>query len=178
MNDKKEKFNVGDIVITLSNLKLWDNVYHFQKFINELKNAKAITHIEKGLNRGGYFTTDKNIDLSSYSSREEYQNQSKIFHLDNGKSIDLYHQCFNYTQNKAGIKKYLQEKFNFALKKCDEADKEEIDKLEKQIAVLQAKIEKVKRGERSVSFDSRINEREFINERIDEINHVLNGIEK
>jgi hypothetical protein len=79
------------------------------------------------------------------------------------------------TTNEAGVRAYLQKKFDEALAKCDKDDADEIAKLEAEIRHRQAQIEKIKAGKRGVSYKQDLVERDFINERIAALKAVLDN---
>lgn len=174
----KNKFNLGDIVIDLSNVELWDNIYHFEKFNDLLRNSKTVKHIDTTFGNGGFFTTDENVDLSSYEDRTDLRKSMVIYQLKDGKNLSSFNPVYNWTTNRKGIEAFLKKKFDAALQRCDEEDAAEIEDLERQIEVLKKRIEKIKKGDREVSYQRDVNARGFVNAQIEKITNILNDLEK
>lgn len=170
MSDKKERFNIGDIVVNLENITLWDNVYHFEQFIRTFKNKEVVTQLFNGR-----FATLDSFDITKYEDRENFKNQYHIYHQNGGASVSGFKQMYNWTTNEKNIRAHFNKLFAEAIKKCDEEDEKEIAKLEEQIRHAQEKIAAIKAGKRTVSFNSKINEREFVNSRMEEINAALDS---
>lgn len=169
MSEEKLRFNVGDVVVNLKEVYLWDNIYHFENFISSLKKE-----VVKQADRFRFTTLD-NVNINSYEDREKHRNTYHIYDQNHGVSINDSKQVSNWTTNEKNIRLFFQKKFNEALSKCDLEDKTQIEKLEAEIRAKQAQIEKIRAGNRSVSYDSKINEREFINGRINQINNILDS---
>jgi hypothetical protein len=166
------KFNVGDVVINFESIDLWDNTYHFQKTLNYFKKEVVVAADDYT------FTTTPGIDVTKRLSMD-WQQESKLYSQrdgrqwgDNGIGTRFYG---NLTTNEAGVRAYLQKKFDEALAKCDKDDADEIAKLEAEIRHRQAQIEKIKAGKRGVSYKQDLVERDFINERIAALKAVLDN---
>lgn len=168
MADKKEKFSVGDIVINLSDVSLWNNVYHFDKFINSFSKKEVVTQVLHGR-----FTTDKDTDLGKYEDREDFRKQHSIYFKSNGQSEGGFKKMYNWTTNRDNIVKYLEGLYQATLEKCQTEDDEMIARLEAEIREKQARIEKIRAGNRSVSFKSEVNERDFVNTQFNKIREIL-----
>jgi hypothetical protein len=162
-------FNVGDIVVSLNDLQFWNNTYHFQKAINSLK-KEVVTSIHQNK-----FTTKKDIDLSSYYDCKDWKNEYYIYDIRNGVSHSVNKQVHNWTTNEKNIRAYIQKQFDEALLKCTTEDESTIAKLEAEIRHKQAQIEAIKAGNRSLSYNTKINEREFLNARIQDITKIIDS---
>jgi len=166
------KFNVGDVVINFEYIEFWDNAYHFEKTLQNFKKEVVVDADDYA------FTTTPGIDVKKRVSfdwdkkRKIYDQRSGRQWGDLGATTSFYG---NLTTNEAGIRAYLQKRFDAALKKCDDADAAEIASLEATIRAAQAKIEAIKAGKRQVSYKPELFERHFINERIEALNAVLAG---
>lgn len=166
------KFNVGDVVINFESIDLWDNIYHHKQTLVFFK-KEVVTSADDYC-----FTTAPGLDVGQRLNMD-YVQQSKLYDQRDGRrwgdicsGTRFYG---NWTTNEAGCRAYVQKKFDAALAKCDNADADEIEKLEATIRAAQAKIEAIKAGKRTVSYDHRIIERDFINERIAELKAVMNS---
>lgn len=168
MSEEKNKFKVGDIVVNLNDVSLWDNSYHFEKFINSLSKKETVVQTANGR-----FTTDVNVDLSKYEDREDWKKQHSIYFQNDGSSAAGFKKMYNWTTNKANIVAYFEGIFKEALTKCQNEDDALIARLEAEIREKQAKIEKIKSGNRVLSHNNKVNEREFINSQINKINKIF-----
>ena len=168
MSDKKEKFNVGDVVINLSDVSFWNNVYHFEKFINTFAKKEVVKQVAYRR-----FTTSDEVDLSKYEDREDWRKQYSIYDLISGKSEGGFKVMHNWTTNKKNIVAYLENLFKEELEKCQREDDELIARLEGEIRQRQAKIEQIKAGKRSIPFKSDVVERDFVNEQIGKIRSIM-----
>jgi len=162
-------FNVGDIVVSLNDLQFWDNPYHFEKALNSLK-PEVVASI-----RQNKFTTKKDIDLSSYDDCRDWKNEYYIYELRNGVAHSVNKQVHNWTTNEKNIRAYIQKQFDESLAKCTKEDEDTIARLEAEIRHKQAQIEAIKAGNRPLSYNSKINEREFLNARIQDITKILDS---
>lgn len=165
----EQKFNVGDIVISLNDLLFWNNPSHFQKTLNSLK-TEVVASIHQNK-----FTTKKEINLSSYDDCRDWKNEYYIYELRNGVAHSVNKQVHNWTTNEKNIRAYIQKHFDEALVKCTKEDEDTIAKLEAEIRHKQAQIEAIKAGNRPLSYNSKINEREFLNARIQDITKIIDS---
>lgn len=164
-------FNIGDIVVSLNDLQFWDNPYHFEKALNSLK-TEVVASI-----RQNKFTTKKDIDLSSYDDCRDWKNEYYIYELRNGVAHSVNKQVHNWTTNEKNIRAYIQKQFDESLAKCTKEDEDTIARLEAEIRHKQAQIEAIKAGNRPLSYNSKINEREFLNARIQDITKILDSFQ-
>jgi hypothetical protein len=166
------KFNVGDVVINFESIDLWDNTYHFKQTLNYFKKEVVVAADDYA------FTTTPGIDVTKRFSMD-WQQESKLYNQRDGRQwSDISNGTRfygNWTTNEAGIRAYLQKKFDAALAKCDNDDAAEIAKLEAEIRQRQAQIEKIKAGKRCLSYKQDLVERDFINERIAVLKAVLDN---
>jgi hypothetical protein len=131
------KFNVGDVVINFESIDLWDNTYHFKQTLNYFKKEVVVAADDYA------FTTTPGIDVTKRFSMD-WQQESKLYNQRDGRQwSDISNGTRfygNWTTNEAGIRAYLQKKFDAALAKCDNDDAAEIAKLEAEIRQRQAQI--------------------------------------
>lgn len=164
------KFNVGDVVINFESIDLWDNVYHFKQTLAYFKKEVVASADDV------CFTTAPGIDVTKRFGLD-YEQERKLYTQNSGRqwgSVDTTTRFYgNWTTNAAGIRAYLQKKFDEALAHCDDNDAAEISNLEATIRNAQKKIDAIKAGKRPLSFKSDVVERDFINERIAALNAVL-----
>lgn len=166
------KFNVGDVVVNFESFVLWDNVYHFEKTLHYFKKEVVVAADDY------CFTTAPNVDVSARvgmspeQKRKLYDQRDGRQWGDLGATTNFYG---NFTTNEAGIRAYVQKRFDEATAKCDKADADEIAELEATIRRAQAKIDAIKAGKRPLSFKSDTVERDFINARIAALNAVLDN---
>jgi len=162
-------FNVGDIVVSLNDLQFWDNPYHFQKALNSLR-TEVVTSVLQD-----QFTTKKEINLSSWDDCRDWKNESYIYDIRNGLARSGSKQVHNWTTKEKNIRAYIQKQFDETLLKCTKEDESTIAKLEAEIRHKQAQIEAIKAGNRPLSYNTKINEREFLNARIQDITKILDS---
>lgn len=162
-------FNVGDIVVSLNDLQFWDNPYHFQKALNSLT-----TEVVASINQN-QFTTKESINLGNYNDCSDWKNEYYIYNLTNGMARTGHKQVHNWTTNEKNIRAYIQKQFDESLAKCTKEDEDTIAKLEAEIRHKQAQIEAIKAGNRPLSYNNKINEREFLNARIQDITKILDS---
>jgi predicted Zn-dependent protease len=171
-NNMTRKFNVGDVVINFESIDLWDNIYHYKQTLQFFK-KEVVTSADDYC-----FTTAPGLDVSKRLSLD-YEQQRKLYGQRDGRKwgdISNGTRFYgNLTTNEAGIRKYLQKKFDEAFAKCDKEDADEIAKLEAEIRRAQARIEAIKAGKRPLSYDSRVIERDFLHERVAALNKVLDS---
>lgn len=163
------KFNVGDVVINFEDLQFWNNVYHFNKTIRTFKKEIVVSATDR------FFTTKSDIDLSKFNGFSDWREQSNVCTQEDGRAWDGGLVYVNLTTNEKNLRAHLQSLFDGALTKCDNDDAVEITKLEAEIAQKQKQVENIKAGKRGISFKREIIERDFINERIQEILNVLDN---
>lgn len=166
------KFNVGDVVINFESIELWDNVYHFEKTLAYFKKEVVTNADDYAFTTKPGLDVTKRLGMDHDDQRYLYSQTSGRQWGDLGVGTRFYG---NLTTNEAGIRKYLQQKFDEALAKCDKADAEEIADLEATIRNAQAKIDAIKAGKRPLSYKRDTVERDFINERIAALNAILNN---
>jgi len=165
----RPNFNVGDIVVSLNDLQFWDNPSHFQITIRNLKKEVVASVGDT------QFTTKENINLLNYNDCTDYKNEAYIYSLRNGLARDSRKLVHNWTTNEKNIRNYIQKQFDEVLAKCTKEDEDTIAKLEAEIRHKQAQIEAVKAGNRPLSYNHKINEREFLNARIQDITKILDS---
>lgn len=168
MSEEQNKFKVGDVVINLNEVSLWNNIYHFEKFINSFAKKEVVKQVSYGR-----FTTSDDVDLSKYEDREDWRKQYSIYGLSNGKSVGGSKKMYNWTTNKKNIVAYLEGLFKEEIEKCQREDDELIARLEAEIRQKQAKIEQIRAGNRGISFKSEVSEREFITGQIEKIKKII-----
>jgi hypothetical protein len=166
------KFNVGDVVINFESIDLWDNTYHFKQTLNYFKKEVVVGADDYAFTTYPELDVAKRMWLDWDKERHLYRQSDGRQWSDNGIGTRFYG---NLTTNEAGVRAYLQKKFDEALAKCDKDDADEIAKLEAEIRHRQAQIEKIKAGKRGVSYKQDLVERDFINERIAALKAVLDN---
>lgn len=138
-----KNFEVGDKVACLNNLKLWNNPYHFKTFVNNFVQKVQLTteHL---------FTTDKRLTgINEVSPKSmsalniNYQGGGNCF-ATGYQEYQLFN--LNNEKSKAFIMSKLNEAFEGANEEALKNQKADIEKLEKEIAILQLKLSRVKEG--------------------------------
>lgn len=137
------KYNVGDKVINLSSLSLWDNSINFEQFKNSF--IKTVT----SANEKYFSVTAYNVDNFINFDR---MNDQYVFNQKDGSrrepsyTIDthLYHFVHDHDRIVAFVKKKIAESFD----KAQADDDKEIASLEEQISRLQARVDMIKAGNR------------------------------
>lgn len=162
-------FNVGDVVINLDRLSLWNNVYHFDKTLQYFKKEVVASADDR------VFTTDPTIDISKFSGFSRDYEKDRICSQRDGRGWDGSRVYVNFSRNEANVRAYLQNMFDTALATCQKTDDELVARLEAEILAKQRQIEAIKAGKRVVSFKPEVVERDFINERIQALLNVLNS---
>lgn len=165
-------FNVGDVVFNIKDTQFWDNVYHADKYAKQLKKFVVVDANDR------LFTISETVDLSKISGSSSYRHQSATFYQNDGREFDLgSKEMVNLTTNFARIMQYLETKlFKPAFDKCDQDDAYEMLKLETEIALRQQRIEAIKSGERPVSFQQDIIQRDFLNKQRMAILDFINAV--
>lgn len=149
-------FQVGDQVVDLQDIELWDNVYHHEKNLNRMKPKTVVAANEK------FFTCSPDIDVDRFSGLSDNCLHGKVFQQRNGAPWDGPARMVNITRNKPALLNYLNDKFAARLSKCDDEDTAMIKRLEAEIAAKQKAIENIKAGKRTVVYDTSIIERDFV----------------
>lgn len=165
-------FQVGDKVVDIESLSLWDNVYHWKNTLRGMR-VQVVTQVSEMV-----FTCLPDFqDIERFPFGDKHRDNSHlVYQQKNGVPWDGHprSQMVNITRNKANLITYLEKKFQERFKKCDEDDASEIQKLEGEIRALQNRIDAVKAGKRPVSFERSIVERDFLTERRDAIMSLIN----
>jgi hypothetical protein len=169
-NTMTRKFNVGDVVINFESIELWDNVYHFEKTLHYFKKEIITDADDYCFTTAPGLDVSKRLNMDHYEQRQLYNQRDGRQWGDLGNTTRFYG---NWTTNEAGIRAYLNKKFDEAFSKCDERDAEEIADLEATIRRAQAKIDAIKAGKRPISYKGDTIERDFLHERIAALNRVL-----
>jgi len=138
------KYNVGDKVINLSELSLWDNSIHFEQFKNSF--IKTVTSATADHFSVTAYDVNQRMTYNSLNDRHIF-NQKDGSCRDYTYSIDntLYHFVHDHDRIVAFVKKKIAESFD----KAQADDDKEIASLEAQIERLQARLEHIKAGGRS-----------------------------
>jgi hypothetical protein len=165
------KFNVGDVVINFESIELWDNVYHFEQTLAYFKKEVVTAADDYCFTTAPGLDVTKRVNMDHHDKRKLYDQRDGRQWGDIARNSTRFYG--NWTTNEAGIRAYLNKKFDEACKKCDDRDAEEIVNLEETIRRAQTKIDAIKAGKRTISFKSDTIERDFINERIAALNAVL-----
>lgn len=160
---KKLKFEIGDEVVDLFYIDMWDNVMHPESFINGIKNRKTVVMADDSR-----FSTAPVSSLYSY----EYKDEQHIYFQNSGEGRG-FGRLFNMTQNGEKLLAYMRKKFEERLAVCTKADNDAIAQLEAEIRARQAQIENIKAGKRPVSFKRDVVERDFVNSQIERIEGYL-----
>lgn len=138
-----KNFNDGDKVVSLNNVCYWNNPYHYKTFLNRFL-QKVVLTTDK------YFTTDKRIrDLDNVSHRS--MDGLAVHHQVGGHCLthqEHMYQVFNLStpSDKEYFLKSLETEFQAADIKAKEKQSKDIESLEKEIAALQLRLERVKDG--------------------------------
>lgn len=168
MNDKTENFNVGDVVVNMNDVSLWNNIYHFEDFIRTFSKIEVVTQTAYGR-----FTTDKDIDLNKSEDLEDWRKQYSIYSQSSGKSKSGFKKMYNWTKNKDSIIADFEVLFAESFAKCQTEDEVLIARLEAEIREKQARIEKIRAGNRNAPHNSKVNQRDFINTQVEKIRKIF-----
>lgn len=152
-------FNVGDKVINLSELSLWDNVYHFEKFENNF--IRTVTSANERYFSIDSFDVNQNKYFFDYDRYHVYcQEDGKWCDYNPTSITTLYH----FERDKDKVIAHLNKLFSDALQKSDDEDAKEIQSLESQIRFLQSRVQLIKDGKRP-SIKPAIAQKDFLAER-------------
>jgi len=155
----KFNFNVGDKVINLSELSLWDNVFHFEKFENHF--ICTVTHANERYFSISFFDVNQKKNFCGSDLHHVYcQEDGKWCDYDPSSITRLYH----FERDKDKVIAHMNKLFDEALKKSDDEDAKEIQSLENQIQFLQSRIQLIKDGKRP-SIKPAVAQKEFLAER-------------
>lgn len=153
------KYNVGDKVIDLSNLSLWDNTMHFGQFENSL--IKVVTFASEE-----YFSVTS-FDVTQPMSYMPCNNQYMFYQKD-GKCRDYVpsrdNSLYHFVHDHQRVVDFIKKKIATAFEKSAADDAKEIDSLEHEIRRLQAKIENIKAGGRP-AITGTVPQRQFLENR-------------
>ncbi len=153
-------FNVGDKVICLTELSLWNNVFHFKKFEDHF--IKTVAHANERYFSLGY-------DINENASRFEYERQY-FYNQHDGSWCDyslnphVITKLYHLERDRGIITAHMNKLFDIAFKEAEKADNSEIEKIELEIKRLQAKVQAIKDGKRP-SIEPTISQRDFLNYR-------------
>jgi len=153
------RYNVGDKVIDLSQLSLWNNSFHFSQFENSF--VKTVTSATAEHFSVTKYDVTKPMNYDAHNDRFIF-NQKDGSCRDYTYTIDnhLYHFVHDHDRVVSFVKKKIAEAFA----KAKEDDDKEIASLEAQIRSLQARIEKIKAGGRE-AITGKVPQREFLQNR-------------
>lgn len=144
-------FEVGDIVVNLNDLHLWNNTYHSKRFISLMR--ETVTSASDDL-----FTTDKTQSLDSHVSDKSMDAQ-RIFRQADGRCLgDSGSFRYNLTKHPESILYRVNACFDAGYHKLKADDKEAIDDLEDQIAALQQKLNDLYAGKRPLTSKQTVRE--------------------
>lgn len=153
------KYNVGDKVINLSDLSLWDNSFHFSQFESQfIQTVTSATAEHFSVTR---YDVTKPMNYDSHNDRfifnqKDGKCRDYTYNIDNS----LYHFIHDHDRVVAFVKKKIAEAFA----KANEEDAKEIASLEAQIRSLQARIDTIKAGGRA-AISGKIPQHEFLQNR-------------
>lgn len=138
------KYNVGDKVISLYDLSLWDNSIHFEKF--KASFIKTVTSANAEYFSVTAYDVNQPMNYDSLNDRHIFKQKDGscrdyTYTVDN----HLYHFVHDHDRIVAFIKKKIAEAFD----KAQSEDDKEIASLEDQIRRLQARLDVVKAGGRA-----------------------------
>ncbi len=137
-------FEVGDVVVNLNDINLWNNTYHSNRFVSLMR--ETVTSVS-----GDLFTTAKSISFDDDFSDKSMVAQ-RVFRQSDGRCIaDASSFRYNLTKDKDVIMQRFSEYFDAAIVKLDSDDQEAIDEIEDEIHSLQAKLEAIKAGNRPLT---------------------------
>lgn len=144
-------FEVGDIVVNLNDLHLWNNTYHSKRFISLMR--ETVTSASDDL-----FTTDNAQSLDSHVSDKSMDAQ-RIFRQADGRCLgDSGSFRYNLTKHPESILYRVNACFDAGYEKIKAGDKEAIDDIENQIAVLQQKLNDLYSGKRPLTTNQTVRE--------------------
>lgn len=138
-----KNFNDGDKVVSLNNVNFWNNPYHYKTFLNHFLQKVALSN-------DNYFTTNKRIrDLDNVSHKN--MDALSVHYQVGGNCLSRQeptYQVFNLAtpSDKEYFLKSLEAVFKVADIKAKENQSKDIENLEKEIAQLQLRLERVKEG--------------------------------
>lgn len=161
------RYNVGDKVIDLSNISLWDNTIHFGQFESSL--IKVVTFASEE-----YFSVTS-FDVTQPMSYMPYNNQYMFYQKDGTcrdymptRDNTLYH----FVHDHERVVTFIKKKIAAAFEKATSEDEKEISNLESEIRRLQAKIDTIKAGGRK-AITGPVPQRQFLQDRQDFILNKL-----
>jgi hypothetical protein len=144
-------FEVGDVVINLNQLHLWNNTYYANRFISAMR--ETVTAVN-----GDLFTTDRKQSLSEPFSDKSMDAQ-RIFRQEDGRCIaDSSSFRYNLTKHPESILYRVNAYFDAGYEKFKADDKEAINDIENQIAVLQQKLNDIYSGNRPLTSKQTVRE--------------------
>ena len=156
-------FNVGDKVINLKDLSLWDNVYHFDKFEHSI-----ISTVSSANER--YFSIS-NFDVQN--KMDFYGSDTSYVYLQKDGSWLSYHptwitKLYHFDRDRDIVIAHLKKLFTEAMYTADNNDLKEIASLEAQISNLQKRIDSIKAGLRP-SIKGDLPQKDFLNARFENL---------
>lgn len=160
-------FNVGDVVLDLQDMGLWNNVYHYKNTLVTFRKSVVLNACER------LFTTDMNIDTTKVNGLSDWDVKRKVCEQKNGRGYDGSQAFVNYTTRERDVRAHVKKLFDKEIERCDKEDAEMIARIESEIAAKQRQIEEIKAGRRRISYKTDVIEREFLQERYDALVKVL-----
>lgn len=156
------KFKIGDKVVNLKDLYLWDNFYHYKRF---LVNAIAVVeHVSEH-----QFSTKRSVDLKEKVSCKSWDSVH-VFDQGSGSCLGEDSRVYHMVHDREIIEKILTEAFNTADEKLTKREEQELTEIELQIAALQLKADHLRNKNPDPNKHSA---RMFTNERIDDMKKIF-----
>lgn len=156
------KFKVGDKVINLKDMYLWNNSYHFKRF---MQNAiSVVEHITEH-----QFSTSKDITLLEPVSEKSWSSMD-VYSQANGMCLGDQSVVYHLVHDRHLIEKFLNNAFETAQRNLDIDDANKLHDIEKQIEALQKQAALIRNKE---SEPNKFSARRFTDERITEMKKLF-----
>lgn len=156
------KFKVGDQVVNLKDLYLWNNSHHFKRF---LKNAiSVVEHVNST-----QFSTNKAVDLSEHVSDKSWSSMD-VYSQDNGQCLGDRSTVYHMVHDKDIIEKFLKNAFDIAERNIENEEAATLKDIESKIAELQLQADRIRNN---TPDPKKFSSRRFTAERIEEMSRIF-----
>ena len=132
------KFETGDTVVNLDDLYLWNNPYHYKKFLNNMSST-VFDFNDK------FFSIDKKVSVNkNIPDRKNMQALNIYIQADGYSYGDVFKVVYHLEKDKEIIKEELEKSFSSAELEVEQFKNEEIERIEAAIEELQLKLKHIK----------------------------------
>ncbi|MBX9837856.1 MAG: hypothetical protein K2X69_06020 [Silvanigrellaceae bacterium] len=132
------KFETGDTVVNLDDIYLWNNPYHYKKFLNNM--SSTVFDFNDKL-----FSVDNKVSVNTDIPDPKNMQALNIYSQVDGYSYgDVFKVVYHLEKDKEIIVEELEKSFSKAEIEVEKFKNEEIERIETAIEELQLKLKNIK----------------------------------